>query len=329
MSDGSKTTVVIAANGAATETLNDTDGTIYTYSRNASGQLIGTTTQSTDGTVFKQTIDPTIGTITDTETLAGTAANTAVITANSTGDSTVSLNGGTPVVVRPTPILPVSTVRANSSSPPPAPTAAPPTPPIPTLAQSRSPTTPTAFRKARPRLSTAPVEPTPKPSSTIKTARPPTPRSSSANTDGSGTVTQGTNPPINFTDGQKPSVDDSGNAVITSTGQNGNIITATTTTGGDTTTKKSPTRTAAMSCRPQFRMSTMGSTPWVNALPVIYDALNLIEAAGSGKPLPITASGLTIAKLFADPNSQLFSYLSGASEVANGALNIVNFENLI
>ncbi|MBV6754791.1 matrixin family metalloprotease [Pseudomonas chlororaphis] len=71
LSDGSKVTVVIAKDGSTIETLNNADGVVYTYSSNASGDLIKTTTQNADGTTFTQSIDPSTDVITQSTTDKG------------------------------------------------------------------------------------------------------------------------------------------------------------------------------------------------------------------------------------------------------------------
>lgn len=91
LSDGSKVTVVIAQDGSATETLNDADGTIYTYNRNATGQLVGATTQGTDGTILNQAIDQTTGVITQSETTgSGAIQERGTIQANQDGSASTT-----------------------------------------------------------------------------------------------------------------------------------------------------------------------------------------------------------------------------------------------
>jgi hypothetical protein len=143
--------------------------------------------------------------------------------------------------------------------------------------------------------------------------------------DGNGTtVSQNNGAPIRLSDGQTVSVDSDGNVLISQTVASGNSITTRIDPAGNSTatvTDIDGTILSTTTTEPNTTVQNLNS-----ALPSVVDALNLLKAIQTGQPLPIVASGLTLANAIEKGS---LPDLAGASSAANGVLSILSLENAL
>ena len=90
--DGPKGSVVIARDGSLIETVQSADGSIYTYSRNAAGNLTGVTLEVSDGTGIAHSVDPKTGLLVESTGSSGIRVEKAEVLIKASDETTQNAN---------------------------------------------------------------------------------------------------------------------------------------------------------------------------------------------------------------------------------------------